>query len=49
MENNELENTLEELEKEVMDELDNPYQPYRVEFPYEVSLPPLKMKTSQKS
>ena len=37
MENNELENTLEELEKEVMDELDNPYQPYRVEFPYEVS------------
>ena len=29
MENNELEKTLEDLE--------NPYRPYRVEFPYEVS------------
>ena len=37
MENNELEKTVNELEQDVMDILDNPYRPYRVEFPYEVS------------
>jgi len=37
MENKQLEKTVNELEQEVMDELDNPYRPYRVEFPYEVS------------
>jgi hypothetical protein len=37
MENNKLEKTVNELKGEVMDELDNPYRPYRVEFPYEVS------------
>ena len=36
MENNELETTLEKLEQEVLDEIENPYRPYRVEFPYEV-------------
>ena len=32
----ELDKTVDELEQEVMDELENPYRPYRVEFPYEV-------------
>ena len=36
MEKNELETTREKLEQEVLDELENPYRPYRVEFPYEV-------------
>jgi hypothetical protein len=36
MKKDELETTLDELEQEVMDELENPYRPYRVEFPYEV-------------
>jgi hypothetical protein len=36
MENKELETTLEKLEQEVLDEIENPYRPYRVEFPYEV-------------
>ena len=36
MKKDELETTLESLEQEVMDELENPYRPYRVEFPYEV-------------
>ena len=36
MKNNELETTLEKLEQEVLDEIENPYRPYRVEFPYEV-------------
>jgi hypothetical protein len=36
MENNELETTLEKLEQEVLDEIENPYRPYRVEFPYGV-------------
>ena len=38
MENNELETTLEKLEQEVLDELNNPYHPYSVIFPYEVKL-----------
>ena len=38
MENNELETTLEKLEQEVLDELNNPYHPYSVIFPYEVRL-----------
>ena len=37
MKTDELEKTLDDLEQEVMDELENPYRPYRVEFPYEVS------------
>ena len=37
MKNNELEKIVNELEQDVMDILDNPYRPYRVEFPYEVS------------
>ena len=37
MEIDELEKTVEELEQEVLDELDNPYKPYRVVVPYEVS------------
>ena len=37
MEKNELEKTVNELEQDVMDILNNPYRPYRVEFPYEVS------------
>ena len=36
MKNNELEPILEKLEQEVLDEIENPYRPYRVEFPYEV-------------
>jgi hypothetical protein len=32
----ELETTLEDLEQEVLDELENPYKPYSVIFPYEV-------------
>ena len=37
MKKDELETTLDDLEQEVMDELENPYRPYRVEFPYQVS------------
>jgi len=37
MERKELKKTVEKFEQEVMDELENPYRPYRVEFPYEVS------------
>ena len=37
MEQNELEKTMNEPEGKVMDTIGNPYQPYRVEFPYEVS------------
>ena len=37
MEQNELEKTVNEPEGEVMDTIGNPYHPYRVEFPYEVS------------
>ena len=37
MEIDELEKTVEELEQEVLDELENPYEPYRVVVPYEVS------------
>ena len=36
MKNNESEPILEKLEQEVLDEIENPYRPYRVEFPYEV-------------
>ena len=32
----ELETTLDTLEQEVLDELENPYRPYSVIFPYEV-------------
>ena len=32
----ELETTLDTLEQEVLDELENPYRPYRVIFPYEI-------------
>ena len=32
----ELETKLDALEQEVLDELDNPYKPFRVIFPYEV-------------
>ena len=32
----ELETTLDKLEQEVLDELENPYRPYRVIFPYEI-------------
>ena len=31
-----LDTTLDTLEQDVLDELENPYQPYRVVFPYEV-------------
>ena len=34
----ELETTLDTLEQEVLDELENPYKPYSVIFPYEVRL-----------
>ena len=34
----ELDTTLDTLEQEVLDELENPYKPYRVIFPYEVRL-----------
>ena len=37
MKKNKLERTVNRLEHDVMEYLDNPYQPYRVEFPYEVS------------
>ena len=37
MEIDELEKTVDQLEQEVLDELENPYEPYRVIFPYEVS------------
>ena len=37
MAKSELKTTLENLHKEVMAELDNPYRPYRVEFPYQVT------------
>ena len=36
MEKSESETEMEKLEQEVLDELENPYRPYRVEFPYEV-------------
>ena len=36
MEKDELDTTLDTLEQEVMDELENPYRPYSVIFPYEV-------------
>ena len=32
----ELETTLDTLEQEVLDELENPYKPYSVIFPYEI-------------
>ena len=32
----ELKTTLDTLEQEVLDELENPYRPYRVIFPYEI-------------
>ena len=32
----ELESTLDTLEQEVLDELENPYKPYSVIFPYEI-------------
>ena len=35
MEKDEL-RTIEKLEQEVLDELENPYQPYSVTFPYEI-------------
>ena len=35
-EKDELDTTLDTLEQEVMDELENPYRPYSVIFPYEV-------------
>ena len=38
MEKDELEKTLDELEQEVLDEIENPYHPYSVIFPYEVKL-----------
>ena len=34
----ELETTLDTLEQEVLDELENPYSPYSVIFPYEIRL-----------
>ena len=34
----ELEKTLDELEEEVMDEIENPYRPFEVTFPYVVRL-----------
>ena len=34
----ELDTTLDESEQEVLDELENPYRPYSVIFPYEVRL-----------
>ena len=37
MKKDELKTKLDELEQDVMEELENPYRPYRVEFPYEVS------------
>ena len=37
MKKDELKTTLDDLEQDVMEELENPYRPYRVEFPYEVS------------
>ena len=37
MEIDELEKTVDQLEQEVLDELDNPYKPYRVVVPYGVS------------
>ena len=36
METNELKTTLDELEQEILDEIENPYRPYSVIFPYEV-------------
>ena len=38
MSDNELEKTLEQLEIETMEMLDNPYKTYRVEFPYTCSI-----------
>ena len=38
MENDELKTTLDELEQEVLDEIENPFHPYSVIFPYEVKL-----------
>ena len=38
MEKSESETEIEKLEQEVLDEIENPYRPYRVEFPYEVRL-----------
>ena len=37
MKKNKLERTVNRLEHDVMEYLENPYRPYRVEFPYEVS------------
>ena len=34
----ELETTLDQLEKEVLETIENPYSTYRVEFPYSCSL-----------
>ena len=36
MEIDELEKTVDQLEQEVLDELENPYKPYSVIFPYEI-------------
>ena len=36
MEKTESEAEIEKLEQEVLDELENPYQPYSVTFPYEI-------------
>ena len=36
MENDELKSTLDKLEQEILDEIENPYRPYSVIFPYEV-------------
>jgi len=36
MEKSDSETEMEKLEQEVLDEIENPYRPYRVEFPYEV-------------
>ena len=36
MEKSVSETGMEKLEQEILDELENPYRPYRVEFPYEV-------------
>ena len=36
MEISESETEMEKLEQEVLDEIENPYRPYRVEFPYQV-------------
>jgi len=36
MEKSDSETEIEKLEQEVLDEINNPYRPYRVEFPYEV-------------